>query len=243
METVSREGLSEAEIERLADRLEASGDPAALTLEGVDGLFCALIASPRTVMPNEYLPAIFGPEDSAFVDMEDANATISLLMRYWNSIIADLERDSIHQPFVFEELDGDLPGRDWAQGFLAGTRLARDGWKELFDSEREGDLFMIPLMAGEADPAWPKEPVTPMLEEEVLKSMAVGFLHSYRHFAAARGRLARGTYDGPAPPGTPFSEEPYVRSAAKVGRNDPCPCGSGKKFKKCCGIAGVGPLH
>ena len=26
-----------------------------------------------------------------------------------------------------------------------------------------------------------------------------------------------------------------VRSAAKVGRNDPCPCGSGKKYKKCCG--------
>jgi SEC-C motif-containing protein len=26
-----------------------------------------------------------------------------------------------------------------------------------------------------------------------------------------------------------------VRSAPKVGRNDPCPCGSGKKFKKCCG--------
>jgi preprotein translocase subunit SecA len=26
--------------------------------------------------------------------------------------------------------------------------------------------------------------------------------------------------------------------ASKVGRNDPCPCGSGKKFKKCCGKAG-----
>jgi preprotein translocase subunit SecA len=26
-----------------------------------------------------------------------------------------------------------------------------------------------------------------------------------------------------------------VRNAAKVGRNDPCPCGSGKKYKKCCG--------
>jgi preprotein translocase subunit SecA len=25
------------------------------------------------------------------------------------------------------------------------------------------------------------------------------------------------------------------REAAKVGRNDPCPCGSGKKYKKCCG--------
>jgi uncharacterized protein YecA (UPF0149 family) len=28
--------------------------------------------------------------------------------------------------------------------------------------------------------------------------------------------------------------EPYVRAAPKVGRNDPCPCGSGKKYKKCC---------
>jgi preprotein translocase subunit SecA len=26
-----------------------------------------------------------------------------------------------------------------------------------------------------------------------------------------------------------------VRASAKVGRNDPCPCGSGKKYKKCCG--------
>lgn len=30
-------------------------------------------------------------------------------------------------------------------------------------------------------------------------------------------------------------QAPYVRPEAKVGRNDPCPCGSGKKFKKCCG--------
>jgi len=28
---------------------------------------------------------------------------------------------------------------------------------------------------------------------------------------------------------------PYVREAPKVGRNDPCPCGSGKKFKQCHG--------
>ncbi|MCA3041361.1 MAG: SEC-C domain-containing protein [Rhodocyclaceae bacterium] len=28
---------------------------------------------------------------------------------------------------------------------------------------------------------------------------------------------------------------PFVRPTPKVGRNDPCPCGSGQKFKKCCG--------
>ena len=34
-----------------------------------------------------------------------------------------------------------------------------------------------------------------------------------------------------------YEEEPYVRMQPKVGRNDPCPCGSGKKYKKCCGKA------
>ena len=32
-----------------------------------------------------------------------------------------------------------------------------------------------------------------------------------------------------------LGDEPYRRSQVKVGRNDPCPCGSGKKYKKCCG--------
>jgi SEC-C motif-containing protein len=31
------------------------------------------------------------------------------------------------------------------------------------------------------------------------------------------------------------AEKPLVREEPKTGRNDPCPCGSGKKYKKCCG--------
>lgn len=37
--------------------------------------------------------------------------------------------------------------------------------------------------------------------------------------------------------GEPVKPETYVRETPKVGRNDPCPCGSGKKYKKCCGAA------
>lgn len=33
------------------------------------------------------------------------------------------------------------------------------------------------------------------------------------------------------------SQAPVKREFPKVGRNDPCPCGSGRKFKKCCGQA------
>jgi len=31
-----------------------------------------------------------------------------------------------------------------------------------------------------------------------------------------------------------FYEEQLVRKDSKIGRNDPCPCGSGKKYKQCC---------
>jgi hypothetical protein len=43
-----------------------------------------------------------------------------------------------------------------------------------------------------------------------------------------QGQHEQGYYDEPV-------VAPIVNDAAKVGRNDPCPCGSGKKFKKCCG--------
>ena len=43
--------------------------------------------------------------------------------------------------------------------------------------------------------------------------------------------------DGVVPDAPPpsASVEPFVRSTQKVGRNDPCPCGSGKKYKQCHG--------
>jgi preprotein translocase subunit SecA len=31
------------------------------------------------------------------------------------------------------------------------------------------------------------------------------------------------------------SIKPFIRPSQKIGRNDPCPCGNGKKFKQCCG--------
>ena len=53
------------------------------------------------------------------------------------------------------------------------------------------------------------------------------------HHEAAEFKKIDGTWffvDGHAPKPAQF-----IRQAPKTGRNDPCPCGSGKKFKKCCG--------
>ncbi len=50
---------------------------------------------------------------------------------------------------------------------------------------------------------------------------------------------------GPPSGHAPMPTMPIVRAAPKVGRNDPCPCGSGKKVKKCCGGMPTAPstLH
>jgi len=46
---------------------------------------------------------------------------------------------------------------------------------------------------------------------------------------------SRGGADGKAEPAAGSPRQAVVRQGPKVGRNDPCPCGSGKKYKKCCG--------
>ncbi|MGA7964612.1 MAG: preprotein translocase subunit SecA [Gammaproteobacteria bacterium] len=57
--------------------------------------------------------------------------------------------------------------------------------------------------------------------------------YEYQHADAAAAAGAGGAEQGSA--ATAPVEEPYVRSGRKVGRNEPCPCGSGLKYKNCHG--------
>jgi uncharacterized protein len=236
------EPLSDAELDELSERLAGVKRKDALSLESLDGFFCALIASPRSVSPSEYLPIILGgqmPNDGGFASLDEANVTVSF--RHWNSIITDLDNESIHIPLVVDVAPGEVPGREWARGFMRGVDLAGEGWGELFESEQEGDLLVIPLVAGEVDPEWPKEPLTKEQDDEIITSLAVGAARSYQHFAAARRANADALYedlvDEDDLDDEKFYPETYVRPAPKVGRNEPCPCGSGRKYKRCCGAA------
>jgi uncharacterized protein len=62
-----------------------------------------------------------------------------------------------------------------------------------------------------------KEPMDSERREQLIVGVAASVPAFYRYFAARR-RVSS-----------------HRRAGPKVGRNDPCPCGSGKKFKKCCG--------
>ncbi len=67
-------------------------------------------------------------------------------------------------------------------------------------------------------------------EEKVLREASKFIREGGRWYYSPKDSHAEPQRTEAAPSGKPF-----VREKAKVGRNDPCPCGSGKKFKKCCG--------
>ncbi len=101
-----RPSLSQAEIERLVALLAAIRNPGALSLEAVDGLFCALIASPALVMPHEYLPVILG---GALGDLAGVQEMMALLMRYWNAIAQDFEHETYHVGYRGEPAEDGAP--------------------------------------------------------------------------------------------------------------------------------------
>jgi len=185
------------------------------------------------VMPSEYYREVFGGEMSdacEFGSLDEANEILGLMMRHWNTIAETLNKDEVYGPILTQDENGVAHGNDWAHGFMRGMAMRHDGWAELVNDEEHGGC-LIPMMMlcheHDEDPEMRPKQISPEKREEVIVRMAAGLLGAYRYFRAHRQ----------VSPGAHRSEP--RRSAPKVGRNEPCPCGSGKKYKKCCGGATV----
>jgi uncharacterized protein len=228
------EPLTDAEADRLGDFLVTCEGDRAMNIEELDGFFAALIAGPETVMPSEYYREVFGGEMSEaceFGSLEEANEILGLLMRHWNTIAGTLFKGDVYVPLLLEGEDGTAHGNDWARGFMRGTRMRHDGWAGLIEDEAHGGCILPMMMLfheHDDDPEMRPETITPEKRETVIVHMAAGLVGAYRYFR-------RHPQDHAA---TTFKSESR-RTAYKVGRNEPCPCGSGKKYKKCCGGATV----
>lgn len=205
--------------------------------EALDGFFAALACCPDLVMPSEYLPVLQSGAhedgDLVFENMNEAQRFMELVNRHWNHVNGQLDQDEVYLPLVLEDADGGFHGNDWANGFLTGTHLRHAIWADLFDDDEHASE-MVPIWAlaheHHPDPEMRpyKEPIDDERRERLLVGAAAGVMRMHRHFLGQRRAYAPQT-------GT------FVRTDGKTGRNDPCPCGSGKKFKQCCGRRGL--LH
>ena len=234
--------LSEEEIDELDDFLmsDAVSDET-MMLDQLDGYLTAIIIGPTTVRMQDWLPGIWGQgrEDAPeFETMEQAQRILDLITRHMNGIVWSFQDDpdGFEPMFDMVTFDNDpkeyLDAEMWAYGFMQGLALSREDWQPLFnDSKAAAALRPIHLLgAEEVSEAEDRLTRTPAQREKLAKQIPAGLAAIYRYWLTFRKAVHER-----------MLATTFQREHPKVGRNDPCPCGSGKKFKKCCGAATV--LH
>lgn len=187
------------------------------------GFFTALACSPERVKPSMWGPKIWGGEAHApkWGDIKEAEHFTDMLMTFYNKVLDDMSIGMCEPLFAvvtLEERTSMVVG-GWCHGFVRGLTL----WGELAGKDKSVLLDAIEPMQlftrskGNGECIQEREPEPDEIETCRLEiEPAIEVL--YQHFHGKKRRTGL----------TP------VHEAAKVGRNDPCPCGSGKKFKKCC---------
>lgn len=208
-----------------------------MLLDHLDGYLTAIIVGPTTLSMSRWYPGIWGSreEDAPhFETMDEAQRVMQMIMRHYNGIIWSLEHEAgSHEPifsiFVPEDESREfIDAEMWAAGFMDGIALCRADWQPLFDAPRGQEwLAPIRLLGAEDLSETEMELVeTPTQRDELAKHIQESLASIYRFWLPFRQAMHELQ-----------QAKTITRADPKVGRNDPCPCGSGKKFKKCCGVA------
>jgi uncharacterized protein len=234
--------LTDAEITELDERLlalpEERDAPDAAML---DGFLVAVLLQPDLVMPSAWLPYVFDAQGGAVdlpLEPADAQRLIGLVMRRYNELAACITAREPFDPIVFElaREDGAPVGdkeaigalAPWSAGFMTAL-VEFPALLEAVDADDEaarsmlGILRHLPLESDDdSEAAQRLESERSRLEEDV----------PLADLDDALAELVACVMDV-----ADFSRprRPFVRDAPKAGRNDPCPCGSGRKFKHCHG--------
>lgn len=154
----------------------------------------------------------------------EMDRVFTLMIRLSNEIAATLmDRPDEFEPlFAYTRYRGRerLIVDEWCEGYMRGIELALGLGASLDDVTEE---LLAPIRAFTEAEDWPGHDLPDFAETERLQqSIApnVRALHAYW----------RERRIDPVPP----MKMPYQRDTPRIGRNDPCHCGSGKKYKKCC---------
>ncbi|HEX5394107.1 MAG TPA: UPF0149 family protein [Rhodocyclaceae bacterium] len=235
--------LSEKELEEL-DRFlcsPATSDQA-MMIDTLDGYLTAIALGPTTIPAGRWLPGVWGPTQNGqehtpdFVSAAQAERITELIERHLNGIIDRLQNEAF-EPILdtvsFQDKEKEyLDGEMWCYGFMAGIALARDDWQPLFENNQATDALLPIFLLGSDDMTREQRAAThsPNQREQLAKRIPASVAALYRFWMPYREAIHER-----------IVATTLQRSAPKVGRNDPCPCGSGQKFKKCCGAAAT--LH
>lgn len=236
--------LDDAGIERLSDLLDTRAVPfRGFNLEGLDGFLSALAVGPEPVPPEEWQPVVWGGKPPRWDSAEEAAEVEALLMAHWRMVEQRVrfpgeDLPDHLAPLLWLPEDSDAEdddeldvGSDWARGFFRGVELREatwEGWLDAHDWIDEIFALLASIASGEIEP----EPETEDDDEdEAAEPTPLDYKRRIGIIAALPGMLA----DLHLHRIDSLTLRTPRRRAITPERNDPCPCGSGKKYKKCHG--------
>jgi uncharacterized protein len=192
----------------------------ALKPDALHGMLYALAIGPDAFPPDAQWQAVALDEDPQAPEQHDP-ALLDLLSRFAQQLREDL-RGGRAEPLLYALRRGRRDYRSWCEGFLVGVNAAESDWSSYAEPE-DFDALMGPIeLLADALPADARRHMAPeQWRKRVLEAEA--------GLPAALERLRSFWTIVREPPPT------MRREGAKVGRNDPCPYGSGRKFKQCHG--------
>ncbi|MCX4116190.1 MULTISPECIES: UPF0149 family protein [Aeromonas] len=230
MKKVTIHPMTGAEVEWLEQRLMDYGnDDSMLSLSALDGFLTAVLSGPELVPPNLWWPVLWGGTPPEWSSEREMKRALDLILGHMNILAHTLCYQPEH--FIPVLMANYVEGQelcnaeDWCFGYLRGMALGN--WPAL-PEEQESSLEVIRLHG--SDDLLPQLASLSLPEhQQSVAEVGPAALRLHAHFLAQRGPSTAPTA---APALTPVTLP--VRAAPKIGRNDPCPCGSGKKFKQCC---------
>ena len=215
--------LADSDLDLLEKYLDApERAEVTLPLDAVQGLFAAIACVSPPVTRAKWLPAILGVSLSAG-GPEDIEPIARLLERFAEDTARQLNEGEGFDFILYGGEDEDFSS--WADGYLAGVDLTDPPWEEEAEPE-DLDNMLFPFLAltGQA-----KEMALENGEEWMSEADEARMLAEIREGLADHVIEVRRYWFEKRVPATVKREGP------KVGRNDPCPCGSGRKYKSCHG--------
>ncbi|MBS49509.1 MAG: YecA family protein [Sphingobium sp.] len=200
--------------------------PEAMLVSQLDGFLTGIVVSPDLITPGRWIPLIWagdeGNGEPDFESEEELQTFLNLVMTHYHAIIDALAHPGAYAPVLETDTRTDETLWEmWIDGFAQAMALSPDGWARIDGDDDAGCHAALKGI-------------------RTLRDFAEGNL--------ALGEQEEDRWDAEAPDLIPIWVEmlhqwrvendphrPVAVRRTKVGRNDRCPCGSGKKYKKCCG--------
>lgn len=228
--------LSDVEMDELDTFLMSDATTnEVMLLDCLDGYLTAVASGPVRLAQSDWLARVWGPTASdapTFESKAQEEKIIGLMNRHLNAIVWNLQQEdepfepvfdlNVYQDDEREYVDGEM----WAHGYMTAIQLNRNSWNALFESKHGVDMLRPIYLLGAEDVTEEEEQLvqTPAQREELSRTIPASVGWIYKFWAPQRRaediRISGRSSEAENP---------------KISRNAPCICGSGRKYKKCCG--------